>query len=85
MLSANLLRLWAYFDNQDLWFELLQHSNSGSPEWFSSLIKNELSFTGALRVLCDHGLVDVEKLSEERIESGGYSIYGCVHSNLRFE
>ena len=23
VLSAQLLRLWAYFDNQDLWFELL--------------------------------------------------------------
>jgi hypothetical protein len=31
-LSVNLLRLWAYFDNQDLWFELLQHGDSDGPE-----------------------------------------------------
>jgi hypothetical protein len=28
VLSAQLLRLWAYFDNQDVWFELLQHSDT---------------------------------------------------------
>ena len=31
-LSAKLLRLWAYFDNQDLWFELLRHGDSIDPD-----------------------------------------------------
>ena len=31
-LSAKLLCLWAYFDNQDIWVELLQHSNSEDPD-----------------------------------------------------
>ena len=26
--SASLLKLWAYFDRQDVWFELLRHANS---------------------------------------------------------
>jgi hypothetical protein len=33
-----------------------------------------------MRVLSDHGLVDVEKPSLELVESQGYSIHGCVHS-----
>jgi hypothetical protein len=38
-LSGQLLRLWAYFDRKDLWFELLLHSNSHDPEWIKNLPK----------------------------------------------
>merc|ERR1711939_1293699 len=70
----------AYFDNQDLWFELLQHGDSDSPEWLRELTKDELSFDGAVRVLSNHGLVEVATSSQESTESKGYSIHGCVHS-----
>jgi tetratricopeptide (TPR) repeat protein len=80
-LSIKLLQLWAYFDNQDLWFELLRHSSSDSPEWFSELTEDELSFNQAVRVLCDYGLAEVDKSSEESgVESRGYSMHSCVHS-----
>src|SRR6267378_4130575 len=79
-LSAELLRLWAYFDNQDIWFELLQHGDSEDPEWIRQLTEDELSFNEAVRVLSDHGLVEADMSSQERIESRGYSIHGCVHS-----
>ncbi|KAN0068018.1 HET domain containing protein [Elaphomyces granulatus] len=79
-LSAKLLRLWAYFDNQDIWFELLRHGDSEDPEWIRELTEDELSFNGAVRVLSDHGLVEADMSSQERIESRGYSIHGCVHS-----
>src|ERR1700761_1923928 len=51
-LSANLLLLWAYFDNEDLWFELLRHANSSDPEWVTRLTEDELNFNHAMRVLC---------------------------------
>ncbi|KIM94424.1 hypothetical protein OIDMADRAFT_60751 [Oidiodendron maius Zn] len=79
-LSAKLLRLWAYFDNQDLWFELLRHRSFKQPKWIRQLVKNELSFHSVMRVLCDHGLVEADISSQELIESRGYSIHGCVHS-----
>ncbi|MCJ1405466.1 hypothetical protein MMC11_008694 [Xylographa trunciseda] len=79
-LSAQLLRLWAYFDNQDVWFELLQHSYFKDPDWIRELTKDELSFHGAMRILIDHGLVEVDQSSQELLESRGYSIHGCVHS-----
>ena len=78
-LSAKLLRLWAYFDNQDIWYELLRHGDSEDPEWIHELTKDELIFNGAVRVLSDHGLVEVDMSSQERVESRGYSIHGCVH------
>src|SRR6202161_3206678 len=79
-LSAKLLWLWAYFDNQDIWFELLRHGDSEDPEWIHELTKDELIFTGAVRVLSDHGLVEVDMSPQARVESRGYSIHGCVHS-----
>ena len=79
-LSARLLRLWAYFDNQDIWFELLRHGDSNDPEWICELTKDELNFNEAVRVLSDHGLVEVDMSLQELIESRGYSIHGCVHA-----
>ncbi|KAI9780438.1 MAG: hypothetical protein M1839_006712 [Geoglossum umbratile] len=79
-LSAKLLRLWAYFDNQDIWYELLRHGDSEDPEWICKLTEDELRFTGAVRVLSDHGLVEVDTTSQEWVEARGYSVHGCVHS-----
>ena len=78
-LSAKLLRLWAYFGNQDLLFELLQHGGSKDPEWVRELTADELSFHDAVRVLSNHELVEVATSSKEWVESKGYSIHGCVH------
>jgi hypothetical protein len=50
------------------------------PDWIIDLVKDELNLHGAVRVLNDHRLVEVEKSSQELIESSGYSIHGCVHT-----
>jgi hypothetical protein len=75
-----LLCLWAYFDNHDLWFELLQHSDSDDPDWIRKLTEDELSFHAAVRVLTDHGLVEIDTASQREVESRGYSMHSCVHS-----
>ena len=82
VLSARLLRFWAYFSNQDLWFELLREGDSENLDWLRELTKDELCFHEAMRVLSDHGLVEADKpsLELELVESPGYSIHGCVHS-----
>jgi tetratricopeptide (TPR) repeat protein len=80
-LSEKLLRLWAYFDNQDVWFELLQECRGKGPEWLSELTRDQLRFDEALRVLCDHALVERDAGSaNESMESRGYSMHSCVHS-----
>jgi hypothetical protein len=80
-LSTKLLQLWAYFNSQDLWFELLRERSAGGPEWLSQLTEDKLSFNQAVRVLCDHGLAEVDKPSEKNMtELRGYSMHSCVHS-----
>jgi tetratricopeptide (TPR) repeat protein len=79
--SAKLLQLWAYFDNQDIWFELLQEGRSGGPEWLCQITEDELCFNQAVRVLCDHGLVEADRSSEgNTVELRGYAMHSCVHS-----
>jgi tetratricopeptide (TPR) repeat protein len=80
-LAAKLLQLWAYLDNQDVWLELLQAGRKDGPEWFLQLMHSPLSFNKAVRVLCDHALVEADAASRDNsIESRGYSMHSCVHS-----
>jgi hypothetical protein len=79
-LSAKLLKLWAYFDRQDVWFELLRHGSLTEHNWIQALTEDELSFNKALRVLCNYGLVDPDMSFREQTGSRGYSMHSCVHS-----
>ena len=79
-LSAKILQLWAYFDNQDVWFELLHHGDKDDPDWFLRLTDDEVEFTKAMRVLCNHSLAEVYVSSDKRVESGGYGMHSCVHA-----
>jgi hypothetical protein len=80
-LATKLLQLWAYFDNQDVWLELLQEGRRSGSAWFSELVEDQLSFNAAVRVLCDHALVEADATSkDDSIESQGYSMHSCVHA-----
>ncbi|CAN9148983.1 unnamed protein product [Alternaria alternata] len=80
-LATKLLQLWAYLDNQDMWLELMQAGRKGSPLWFSELVEDQLSFDAAVRVLCDHALVEADAtLREGGKESRGYGMHSCVHA-----
>ncbi|RII06805.1 hypothetical protein CUC08_Gglean008882 [Alternaria sp. MG1] len=46
-LAAKLLQLWAYFDNQDVWLQLLQEGRGNAPEWFCELTRDRLVFNKA--------------------------------------
>ena len=78
--SASLLKLWAYFDRQDVWFELLRHANSADDRWIQELTKDELNFNEAVALLCSFGLVDPDGALQQQFGSGGYSVHSCVHS-----
>ncbi|KAM0164160.1 hypothetical protein ACHAPG_000911 [Botrytis cinerea] len=82
--SAQLLKLWAYFYREDLWFDLLRHANSFDDEWIQKLTEDELNFNEAVTLLCTFGLVDPDKSSQEQIRSRGYSVHSCVHSWIVF-
>jgi tetratricopeptide (TPR) repeat protein len=78
--SAQLLKLWAYFDKQDVWFGLLRHAYSADYEWIHKLIEDELSFTEAVRLLCEYGLAHPEPSLGQPSGSAGYGVHSCVHS-----
>ncbi|CAN9331109.1 unnamed protein product [Alternaria alternata] len=46
-LATKLLQLWAYFDNQNVWLELLQEGRENAPEWFCELMRDRLVFNKA--------------------------------------
>lgn len=79
-LSAQLMCLWAYFDNQDLWYELLKSGSSQRLPWLQQLTRNEIVFHSTMRVLCDYGLVEVKSSAGRGLASRVYSIHSCVHS-----
>ncbi|KIM98279.1 hypothetical protein OIDMADRAFT_167110 [Oidiodendron maius Zn] len=78
--SASLLKLWAYFDRQDIWFELLQHANSTHDRWIQELTKDELNFNEAVALLCSFGMVEPVRDLQQQFGSGGYSVHSCIHS-----
>ncbi|KIN06814.1 hypothetical protein OIDMADRAFT_173997 [Oidiodendron maius Zn] len=77
--SAKLLKLWAYFDRQDLWFDLLRYARS-TDKWIQKLAKDELNFNEAIILLCNFGLVNLDPSSQQQVGPRGYSLYSCVHS-----
>jgi tetratricopeptide (TPR) repeat protein len=80
-LATKLLQLWAYFDNQDVWLELLQEGRGSGTGWLSELTRDRLVFNKAVRVLCDHALVEADAtFGGVSGESRGYSMHSCVHA-----
>ena len=61
----------AYFDNQDLWYELFQAGLNGEPLWWSEIVKSKARFNYAMSLLHDYSLVE--------IQAGNYSLHTCVH------
>ena len=77
--AAELSRLMAYLDNQDLWYELSQAGADADaePSWRSEIIKSKARFNNAMSKLHDYSLVEVQLKS--------YSLHACVHdSSLEF-
>jgi tetratricopeptide (TPR) repeat protein len=72
--AGQLLRLLGYFDNHDIWYELLAAGSAGGPEWFSRIVEDKVNFNEVMKVLSDHSLI------EYSTGSGGYSLHACVHA-----
>ncbi|KAF2966551.1 hypothetical protein GQX73_g7028 [Xylaria multiplex] len=62
--SAALLQLWAYFDNQDIWLELLQSYREHDLYWIHEITEDEITFNHTIRTLSTYGLVEPELAAE---------------------
>ncbi|KAL9134141.1 MAG: hypothetical protein Q9175_004673, partial [Cornicularia normoerica] len=72
--AAKLLELWAYFDNRDLWYDLLKAGEDEAPDWFLPIIGTKVAFYSVIAKLRKHALI------ESLTESDGYSMHHCVHA-----
>lgn len=82
--AATLLRLWAFLDPKDMWYELIacaieiepEHHEIDIPEWLSTLAKSRLRFRGALGLLKKYSLVN-------NGDNDNYSMHAVLHSWCR--
>ncbi|KAI5460664.1 hypothetical protein BGZ63DRAFT_488662 [Mariannaea sp. PMI_226] len=81
--AAMMLHLWADFDKEDLWYEMLRYEGSEVPLWFKDMVQDRISFDEVMRVLCSHGLVETDQ-KEWGVDSRGYSVHECVHAWMKY-
>ena len=76
--AANLLVLWAFLDNQDIWYELFtpaldSEMTKDFPDWFSRCIGNQFEFKKCTRFLIRYSFVAAN------IDSLSFSVHSVVH------
>lgn len=79
--AATLLKLWAYLDPKDIWYELIACAGQlepqiDIPEWLSTLAKNSLKFRGALGLLKKYSLINDG-------DNHNYYMHAVLHSWCR--
>ncbi|KAL4766770.1 hypothetical protein BDW60DRAFT_212623 [Aspergillus nidulans var. acristatus] len=61
--AAKLLLLLAFFDNQDIWYELIQKGmdHLNPPQWFETAVSSRLVFKTKLKALVEFLLVEIKQ------------------------
>ncbi|KAK0741192.1 hypothetical protein B0T18DRAFT_419659 [Schizothecium vesticola] len=75
--AADLLRLWAFIDNKDLWHGLLQtaaHKQKQWPWWLREMAYSEVRFMAAVRLLIQYSMIE----TGESVQ-GSFSMHPVVH------
>ncbi|KAB8360911.1 hypothetical protein FH972_024644 [Carpinus fangiana] len=83
--AAQFLRLLAYFDNKDIFYELFLAENKIDtclsrndvidivPGWFRDITSSRVKFNSAMKKLQDYSFVEIDD------EKQSYSMHSCVH------
>lgn len=72
--AAQLLKLFAYFDNQCVWYELLQAGvTPNSPSWLQRSLSDRIDFENAVTTLVDYCFLEVQATTQS------YSMHNCIH------
>ncbi len=78
--AANLLILWAFLDNQDIWYELFTPALDWDlteelplPDWFSRCVGNQFEFKRCTRFLIRYSFVTAD------VESLSFSVHSVLH------
>jgi len=69
-----MLKLLAYFDNQEIWYELLHDDMTDNlPAWLQKSLSDQFSFESVMRTLVEYCLVEVQTAAQS------YGMHSCVH------
>jgi tetratricopeptide (TPR) repeat protein len=78
--TANLLILWSFLDNRDLWYRLFAAACQGSPvvagmlfKWIGDIARSKLHFSKAMQLLRSFSLI------EEVEDQGSHATHPVVH------
>jgi tetratricopeptide (TPR) repeat protein len=78
--AAGLLKLWAFLDRGDLWYELVVPALKlnfdlaiEAPGWLLRMAKNRLKFSSAIAILSRYSLID------SREETSSHSMHAVLH------
>ncbi|KAH7628858.1 hypothetical protein B0T09DRAFT_267498 [Sordaria sp. MPI-SDFR-AT-0083] len=75
--AGNLLRLWAFLDNREMWHSLLQvaiNDQEQWPKWLRDIACNEVKFFNILRLLLRYSMIEARES-----EQSNYSMHPVVH------
>lgn len=74
--AANLLKLWAFLDCRDLWFELVAcfRGSVEIPAWLLNITESKLQFRATLGLLLRYSLADA------RTETESYAMHPVLHT-----
>ncbi|KAL3436907.1 nucleoside phosphorylase domain-containing protein [Aspergillus tetrazonus] len=69
--AAKLLLLLAFFDNQDIWYELIRNrlDYSNPPPWFEAAVSSKLVFKTKIKALVEFSLVELKQ------QEGSYTLH----------
>ncbi|KAK3345661.1 hypothetical protein B0H65DRAFT_509300 [Neurospora tetraspora] len=75
--AGNLLRLWAFFDNREMWHSLLQVARNDQeqwPKWLRDIACNEVRFFNIATLLLRYSMIEARES-----EQSSYSMHPVVH------
>jgi tetratricopeptide (TPR) repeat protein len=82
--TANLLLLWSFLDNKDMWFDMFAGASNRErasadmlSRWIGDIASSEVQFTQAMRLLLNYSLV------EEITGTSSYATHPVVHQWVR--
>ncbi|KAJ5813504.1 TPR repeat protein [Penicillium pulvis] len=72
--AANFLKMLAYFDNQNLWYEFFHAGiTEDSPEWLREVLASDVTFHGVMATLAKYSFLETDGVS------GSWSMHNCIH------
>ncbi|KAK3946626.1 P-loop containing nucleoside triphosphate hydrolase protein, partial [Pseudoneurospora amorphoporcata] len=75
--AGNLLRLWAFLDNREMWHSLLQAAKNDQeqwPKWLCDIACNEVKFLNIATLLLRYSMIETRES-----EQSSYSMHPVVH------